>query len=765
MRTYLLSLVALLPLVACGGDDTTAEPAPSDAGTGADTSADALSDAVSEEDPDADPPDSGETGPVVCGTGNRPLPDGLTELSWDDGEAAGNLRDQDWAVEVNGNQYVLNDEVLWEAVRFDLEHPARIHGFSVQWAAVPDSLPGDHEIFAGLYPDFGYNGFDFWQFDALWSGSRCREDIEAGEWIDYVFDTPVEVHHPGLVYVAHRAETADDPVFPFDGTTTGSDSCEFFDACHAAMNLPEAETATFFNGVTFPFQYDYLVRLHVEYTDDVASQDKIFQSRSFDPDGHVSFGDYDNDGWDDLIVGGPTLYHNDGTGGFVDVTDASGIGAMGISGTGGVFGDYDNDGCLDLFVYAESTSASNSLLRSNCDGTFTDVTQSAGVVDEPIHDACGGDPDGTRSPSAAAAWVDVDADGLLDVFVANHICWGEERYYTDTVFHNLGDGTFESWTAERGFSHMKRPSRGAAPVDFDDDGDVDLFVNNYRLMSNQIYVNQGDGTVLESAFSIGLAGTHSGMYFGHTIGAAWGDLDNDGDFDLVAANLAHPRFFDFSDKTQVLLQDGTHAFEDITGDFATPESAAGLRYQETHSVPALADFDHDGILDLVITCVYDGRPTDFYWGNGDGTFTLDAYHAGITTENGWGVSVSDFDNDGDPDVFAHVPFVNTLADTGKGHFAQVRVIGNDGSNWNAIGATVRVRAGGETRVRHVQGGSGKGGQDSQYMHFGLAGADEVTSIEVVFPGGKTVSYPGPFAADERIWVFEDGAAHVGWSPP
>lgn len=766
MRIRSLLLCCFL-IPACGSDET-AEPgttpdasspdapeASTDAPeTGIDAGSDSGQDAAEE-----------DSGPQVCGTGNRALPDGLVELVRDDGIAVANLRGKTWTVEVNGNAYDLNDNPLWEAVRFELEHPARVHGFSVQWAAVPDQLEPDHEVFAGLYADFGYNGFDFWSFEPLWSGSRCNEDIHDGEWIDYVFDTPVEIEHPGLVYVAHLVDGDDDPVFPFDEATPGSGNCETFDECSSAMNLPEAETASFFNGVSFPFQYDYLVRLHVEYTDDLAPQDRIFQAVAFEPRDHVSFGDFDNDGWDDLITSGPKLFRNDGAGGFVDVTSSSGIEAMGITGTGGVFGDYDNDGCLDLFVYAESTTAADSLLHSNCDGTFDDLTASAGIVDEQTYNNCGGNPANIRAPSAAAAWLDVDSDGYLDVFMANHICWDTETYYEDTVFHNLGDGTFEEWTATHGFSPEKRPSRGAAPVDFDGDGDVDLFVNAYRLRANQMFVNQGDGTVQNKAFDLNLAGTFAQGAYGHTIGAAWGDLDNDMDFDLVAANLAHPRFFDFSDKTQVLIQETSSSFVDITGEFTTPASDAGLRYQETHSVPALADFDNDGNLDLVITCIYDGRPTDFYRGNGDGTFRLDSYHAGITTENGWGVSVSDFDNDGDPDVFAHVPFVNELSGTGKGHWVQVRVIGNVDSNWNAIGSTVRVTTSGTTRIRHVQGGSGKGGQDSQYLHFGVQDATGVSEIEVTFPGGKTVTYAGPFDVDQRIWLFEDGAAHTGWAMP
>jgi hypothetical protein len=293
-------------------------------------------------------------------------------------------------------------------------------------------------------------------------------------------------------------------------------------------------------------------------------------------------------------------------------------------------------------------------------------------------------------------------------------------------------------------------------------------VNNYVLLPNLFFDNNGDGTVTEVASDVGLAGHPDffmgAWYSGHTIGTAWGDIDNDGDFDVIQANLAHPRFYNFSDKTAVLINDGAAGFADLSGDWSYPASEAGLRYQETHSVPVLADFDHDGDLDLVITAVYGGRPTDFYWGNGDGTFSLDVYHAGITTENGWGVATSDYDNDGDPDIATYSLFENTMT-AGKGHWLQVRVIGNAGSNWAAIGTTVTISAGGAEYLRYVHGGSGQGCQDSLYLHFGIRDATTVDLITAEFPGGGTVVYTGPFAADGRIWVFEDGTTWEGWAPP
>jgi hypothetical protein len=734
--------------VACG-DDAALEPGPA-TGAGATGGAGAMGGA-------------GGGGAPSCGTARSTI-DAAAEvvLSHDDGVPATHVREQTWQV-TTSQTHVFNESTLHEAVRFELEHPALIYGFEVMWAGLPEGVDPTLELEAGLYGDFGYNGFDFWAPDPLWTGTRCAADVGEQSFAIYALDEPIAVDHPGLVYVAHRAAPGE-PVWWFDATVENPEAenpCEKFDDCQSAFNLPEADANTFYNGLSLPFQYHFMVRLHVAYTDAVEPADKIFQPVLGAPSGgHVSWADFDDDGFDDLLIGG-TLWKNGGDGTFSDVTAAAGL--AGIPATGGVWGDYDNDGCLDVFLFAESYTAADTLMRSLCDGTF-EVASDSGIVDVQSYNDCGNAAN-TVSPSAAAAWVDLDADGWLDLYVANFNCWNDYTFYKDTVFSNQGDGSFVEITAQNGFSNLATPSRGVAPIDHDRDGDVDVFVNNYVLKANLFFENLGDGTFQEKAKTAGLAGSiDSGpLYYGHTIGAAWGDLDNDGDFDNVSANLAHPRFFHFSDKTQILLNDGVGNYADLAGDWATPKSAAGLRFQETHSVPALADFDHDGVLDLAITAVYDGRPTDFYWGNGDGTFTLDAYHAGITTENGWGIAVSDFDNDGDPDLFATQLFENTRPLSG--HWLQLRVVGVS-ANRAGIGATVAVKTGATTRIRHVQGGTGKGGQDSLYLHYGLGDATAVDEIVVTFPGGASVTYPGPLAVDKRLWLFQDDPVPVeSWGKP
>ncbi len=715
--------------------------------------------------------DSGDSGDSGDTTSDCPSAAGTADaswetLTWDDGVATQDIDDQSWSLD---GSTPMGQLVLHEAVRFDLEHPALIHGFTVHWSRAPEDPAAP--LTAGLFADFGYNGFDFWAEEPLWEGSVCVADISDDGWVTYLLDEPVEVAHPGLVYVAHWRAGEGEPAFSMDNSYLDDGDCGSFDECHSAINAPEeTDGGVYFNGLSFPIPYDYLVRLHLTY-DESSKTDPVFTLvEDLSLSSRISWGDYDADGWDDVMVNGPRLLRNNGDGTFEDVTESAGI--SGIGSDGGVWGDFDNDGCLDWFANADSYSRADILLQSNCDGTFTDVTELSGITDQQDYNYCDGNSDNDRSATAASAWWDIDGDGLLDLFMANMICWSDETYYVDTIFHNEGDGTFTEWGTDEGFSGVARASRGAAPADVDADGDVDLFVNNYRLHSNYFYRNLGDGTVDEDASLSNLKGNMDYMgvsYYGHTIGASWGDLDNDGDFDLVAANLAHPRFFHFSDKTQVLLNDGAGVFTDLTEDWETPfDNPSGLRYSETHSVPVLSDVDNDGNLDLGITAVYDGRPSDFYWGQGDGSFVLDAYNAGLdAVENGWGVAAADYDNDGDPDWgTSHGLHRNDLAAGQKGHWLSVKAVGDVLSNREALGATVYVEAGGATWIRGVSGGNGQGCQDSAYLHFGLG--DDVTTVDritVDFPAGGTLVYEGPFDVDQRVWVYESGTTGTGWGPP
>jgi hypothetical protein len=677
------------------------------------------------------------------------VPDNVITLETADGPGEITLFDIGWVY--YGTDTTLESQ--WEAARFELAHPAEVVGFAVQWTNLGPKLEPTDPVEAGLYPDFGYNGFDFDAPAPYATVSRCAQDVVDGAWTEYLLPEPVVIDDPGLVYVAHHKARKSDPVWWMDASYTDG-YCAAFDACDASWNFPDLDP-NYYNGVSVILPYDYLVRLYVRYTDDLTPSETQFQAVEGPSFGsRTAWGDFDNDGWDDLVTSGLALWRNDG-GTLVNVTAGSGLES--VPSGGAIWGDMDNDGCLDLFAINEGYTGQEWLLRGHCDGTFEDISATSGLDDTQGDIDCTDDPyDVESANTAAAAWVDLDADGLLDLYLANMICWSQYTYYDDRVWHNLGGGAFEDWSFTRGFLPDENLSgRGIAPADADGDGDVDLFVNNYTLHRNLYYENLGDGTFDETALHVGLAGDNDGAYYGHTIGAAWGDLDNDGNLDMVHGNLAHPRFFDFSDKSKVLLNDGAGAFADVS-------DGSGLRYQETYSVPALADFDGDGNLDLVLTAVYDGRPTDTYFGRGDGTFALDSYHAGITTENGWGVSTADVDHDGDPDVATYQLFRNDAPATGD--WLQVGLIGDVASNRFGLGATVRATSPGAVRTRVISGGTGQGGQDAPIAHFAFPAGTAVERLTVTWPGGAEVVVDDP-PVGVRLWVRESGGSEPGWARP
>ncbi len=453
----------------------------------------------------------------------------------------------------------------------------------------------------------------------------------------------------------------------------------------------------------------------------------------------VAVGDYDADGFDDLLFQG-ALWHNDGKGRFANVSKEAGL--DGVVGAGALWADYDGDGRLDILV---TNAPRCRLFRQAEAGKFVDVTEKAGLaVDLPAV------PEG-------AAWFDADGDGRPDLYLACYESTTEMgKPNRDYFFHNLGNGAFEEVTEKAGMLEVPTCcGRGVACCDYDDDGRADVFVVNYRLNPDFLFQNLGGLRFKNVGKETGAEGhgvTKDGItFFGHGIGAAWGDLDNDGDFDVVVGNLAHPRYIAFSEKTRIFRntgKEGGHTFEDVF-------PASGVEYEETHSDASLADVDNDGDLDLYLTSIYRERPSFLYRNDGGMKFKKVTWKSRTISFNGWGSAWLDYDNDGDLDLLV----------AGNG---QVRLLRNGvtGRAWlevepraskthrTVFGTRVTIRAGEAAQVREVVGGRGTTSQDAAYAHFGLGAYDGTVDLEVRFPWGATSTVKGA-KAGQRIVVDEE----------
>ena len=529
---------------------------------------------------------------------------------------------------------------------------------------------------------------------------------------------------------------------------------------------------------------DLMVRADVEYFDiveepvftDVTESSGLGTSPS-----RVAWGDYDNDGDDDLLVSGSRLFNNDG-GTFTDVSVDSGIRVIEeesevvqCGGSGGVWADYDNDGYLDFY------STSHGFVPACTPGDGGDWycnNQSDGEIPQCLDGYCRNeeDPwpkhdclfhnegDGTFTvapeeespydfaPTEGAGWGDYDNDGFIDLYVANYEepgSWAGDslgRGTTDLLWHNNGDGTFTDVSAESmNPSCRNKSGRGVNWGDYNDDGLIDIFVSVYRLQPNCLWRNNGDGTFSEVAAETGVQGVLISGAYGHTIGSQWMDYDSDGDLDLFSANLAHPRFITFSDKSMLLRNSGPpdYVFTDV-------RQESGIMYQECHSDPAWGDFDNDGLVDLYITDVYVGQLSELYRQREDNTFEDATYETGTAVDNGWGVAWADMDNDGDLDLVSRSFFRNDTDN--DNHWLAVHLEGTD-SNRAAIGARVDVTCGGKTQSRQVEGGKGTTNQNSLTLHFGLGDCDMADELTVRWPSGLVETMAGA-SVDRRLELLE-----------
>ncbi|MGA1793014.1 MAG: FG-GAP-like repeat-containing protein [Thermoplasmatota archaeon] len=486
-----------------------------------------------------------------------------------------------------------------------------------------------------------------------------------------------------------------------------------------------------------------------------------------------SWGDFDNDGHQDLLVDGKKLFRNTGPPDFhfADVTERSGIDRPVNS---GVFADYDNDGWLDIFCGGGRGSSDHPelpdvLWHNDRDGTFSDATSSAGGLSDTF-------------PTVAGGWADVDRNGYLDLYMVNYEN-GTYQGYPDNFWYNDGDGTFSNGTSSSGMDEYGSPlqGRGISFSDFDNDGFVDAYVSNYRIVPNYLYRNQRNGTMLESAAAFGVEGhgndhpiTQDGPYYGHSLGSSWGDLDNDGDMDLWVTNLAH------KDAWRGPICDDSYLFENQGPEegysFIDVRDGSGIPIKqipggvlgdgdELMVSSALADHDNDGDLDLFIPQIYGDVSyaySYFYSNDGDMTFTEVSSDVGIRVWNTYGSAWCDYNEDGwidlvtgggtwngdlgqTTDHMVHLYRNDGASTNSENLWLEVDLVGRE-SNSDAIGARVKVEVDRDgdgsfdlSMIREVQGGTAAHGQqDSMVLHFGLGNPVEDIRVTTIWPMGREV---------------------------
>ncbi len=465
----------------------------------------------------------------------------------------------------------------------------------------------------------------------------------------------------------------------------------------------------------------------------------------------VAVFDFDGDGWPDIFVSNGAsipalkkdgaqfsnrLFRNNHDGSFTDVTELAGLAGEGYS-MGVAAADFDNDGHVDLFVTGVRSSH---LYRNRGDGTFEDVTKTAGI-----------DADGEWS--VAAGWFDFDNDGLLDLFVVRYVQWNpaadtycgipaarqycNPRKYqplTNLLYRNTGNGRFENVSAQSGIAQYRGKGMGVSFGDYDGDGRLDIFVAN-DTMPNFLFHNEGGGHFRDAALDAGVAYNENGRPIS-SMGVDFRDFDNDGREDLFITALPDESFPLFRNL-------GGGRFEDAT--YRSGIAKASLPWGGWST--GMFDFDNDGFKDIFVagghvmdnaeasSARHSLEPNLLFRNLGAGKFGLTEL-PGLAMHRG--AAFGDFDRDGRMDAVVTrlngSPEILWNRTPGAGHWLEFRLRGTR-SNRDGIGAMIHVRTAAGEQWNRVGTSVGYGGSSDRVVHFGLGADKTALEVSIAWPSG------------------------------
>ncbi|MBN1539060.1 MAG: VCBS repeat-containing protein [Candidatus Thermoplasmatota archaeon] len=511
---------------------------------------------------------------------------------------------------------------------------------------------------------------------------------------------------------------------------------------------------------------------------------------------NLAWGDYNNDGYLDLLVRGPSsnyLFRNNGPPSW-DFTDVSNETGVNISRGYSQWADYNADGYLDFYTAGDD----DHLFRNNGPPNwgFTDVTSSAGNPSDGL-------------PSEGIAWGDYDRDGYPDIYTVGWRKPGDLQMpypgEMDRLYHNNKDGTFTDVSLSAGLHPRAESYAGMGVVwcDPNEDGWPDIYVSNYHLTPNELWINDRDGTFTESAVLYNLTGKKTyyqgSYYYGHSNGAGWADFDNDQDMDVWVSHLAHkddersgmnrgyycadsqlfensgPPYLEFTDirvKAGIpITPSGTIVQDPDTGDYMWKD--------EDYFGVAWGDYDNDGDLDLWVPQVktYSFWDHSFMWENdGDKTFSDRTDASNLKVWSNTGGTFVDYDNDGDLDFCTEGTYpykgpreLHLFRNPGNSnHWLEFDLVGAGGlhqTSADATGTRVVIRSGDLTLTRYVGGDcGGHGFQQPRRLHFGLGSRSTVDEIWIYWTSGRIEKLSG-MPVDARYTIEEPTTKEVVMTGP